>query len=73
MASNCAWARAGMNQRWQAVVVKESFQRVEASHQLIGGRRNIARVIQRAARAVQSSSGCAGTLRVLPYRRARPA
>ena len=42
--------QAGMNQRWQAVVVKESFQRVEASHQLVGGRRNVARVVQRAAR-----------------------
>lgn len=29
-----------MNQRWQAVVVKESFQRVEASHQFICGRQS---------------------------------
>ena len=38
-----------MNQRRQALVVKKSFQRVQASHQLIGRRRHIARVIQRAA------------------------
>ena len=63
IASNCACAERGVHERRKFLVVEEPLQCIQTPHQLIDRRGHVGRIAQSCTPVVQSSSGCAGTLR----------